>query len=153
MVGSSKLVTVARDGIVKIWNVICNDEEKTVQLVLGLSFSPFEGMSVTAVDILFQPFYINKLEQSYWLISLGAENGNIQIWGVSEDFSVAQVLLVVPTIYCHGATVHKLKWRANAACDATSFPAAAVHVNSGGSKLYFASCGEDHSVRVHVVEP
>ncbi len=145
---------MARDGIVKIWNIISSSDENakaTVQLVLGLSFSPFDGISVTSLDILSIPVNISCIGQSYCLIALGAENGDIQIWGIAEDFATVKMMCSVPAIYCHGATVHKLKWRANAAaCDISD---SRMLSSSTTSKLYLASCGEDRSVRVHVFEP
>lgn len=74
-----------------------------------------------------------------WLLLLGAENGNMQIWLIPSDLHDATSaaagglspihIHTIPSYDRHGASVLKMKWKES-------------------KKLKFVSCSEDHSVRI-----
>jgi len=148
---------VARDGVAKVWRVVLqSDETGTLQvsdLLAVHSFSPFAGAAVTAVDVC-RSGPLGKLTAAQgsssatsWLVALGAESGDLQVWQVgpvrsaSEESSeyASHVLLTVPEAHAHGATVRRLRWR----------PQQQPLKESEETSWELASCGEDRTVRVH----
>ena len=84
---------------------------------------------MTSIDISKFP----QLEDE--LLVLGAENGDIQIWKLSKDYNDCQVFAIVPMKYCPGASVKRVQWRP-------------IGKNEMPNIIQFASCSEDHSVRI-----
>ncbi len=148
---------MARDGIVKVWRVeLQTDETGTLQvsdLLAVHSFTPFAGAAVTAVDVC-RSGPLDKLTAAVqgtssataWLVALGAESGDLQVWQVGpvdsaseEDAAYAShALLTVPEAHAHGATVRRLRWRPQQS-----------QKESEETSWELASCGEDRTVRVH----
>jgi WD40 repeat protein len=122
---------------VKVWEIRTTADQAT-ELVLLSTITPFAGVAVTAIDATFQKRIFmtegdhSPVSVSGFLLVMGAEDGNIQIWIMPTDSSEPIYLHSVPTNQIHGATVSKIKWKES----------------SQHSELKFASCGEDHSVRV-----
>lgn len=158
---SSHLITVARDGIVKVWQLMLQSDETGTQQVVDLlavhSFSPFAGAAVTAVDIcrsgplgmltLGQDPNSPTAMQAAWLVALGAESGDLQVWqvGIAGNAEYAShALLAVPEAHAHGATVRRLRWRPQ-----PSAGVVAGEEKEGNVSWELASCGEDRTVRVH----
>jgi WD40 repeat protein len=124
---------------VKIWKI--RHVDQATDLVLLSTISPFAGVAVTAIDATFQKRTMLTKEDpsgvpvSGWLLVMGAEDGNIQIWIMPCEGSDTMTPIhvhSVPSDQIHGATVSKIKWKES----------------SLQSELKFASVGEDHSVRV-----
>lgn len=141
---SSHVVTASRDGLCKAWAVLEKEEKgnAVIDLVVVWIGSPFGGASVTAIDIY--PRYVTFAERE--LIAVGSESGDLLIFLVDlPDFLVPTTTVQVNNVkdcpryevasgYCHGATVKRIRWRAT------------PHTPNA---LLLATCGEDHSVRVH----
>lgn len=122
------MATVSRDGTCKIWRATLQDiAAGEDQLVCVKSFSPFDGMSITAVDIA-------VLMELRWVVAVGSEGGDMKVFHWDGSLTEATLLLTVPPHHSHGATVRRLRWRARA---------------PRGEQLEWASCGEDRTVRVH----
>ena len=167
----SHLITVARDGICKVWQLVvlsATEGAQVVDLVNVHSFTPFAGGAVTAVDIC-RSGSLSRISgipvvaagsasgegvkgcQSAWMVALGAESGDLQVWRVSkllpqangaEAEYASQALLAVSEAHAHGATVRRIRWRPQRAGQ--------DHDNTDSSASWeFASCGEDRTVRVH----
>lgn len=143
---------MARDGLCKVWKVHDNSADGSVSLDCVHTFTPFGGVSVTAVDICKSQ---RGFHRDKWLVAVGAESGDVQIWQVSlpgastEGGAAAavaseytsEVVLSVPEGHAHGATVRRLRWR----------PYSAQSQAAAGQSVHMdlASCGEDRTVRVH----
>lgn len=118
---------MSRDGICKVWRLVESADGSNVDLEAVHTFSPCGSVSVTALDVL--PFEGG----SSWLVAFGAESGDIVIEQLSSDGTVNTPLCKVDAKYCHGATVKRIRWRPS----------------TDSSRLHFASCGEDNTVRIH----
>lgn len=97
-----------------------------------LTFNPFDGVAVTSIDSTKQEVTFNSTKG--WFLLIGAESGKMQIWflsTISNESTISHVYSV-PDFHCHGATVRKLKWKES----------------EKQSELKFASCSDDHSVRI-----
>jgi WD40 repeat protein len=140
---STHLITASRDGFVKVWKV--NESSSgsgtaaSVNLVAVHVMSPFGGVSVTALDLV--PLCASSGTSDTVLMAVGSELGDMLVFSLDvSTFSVAQQLLNIPSLYSHGATVRKLRWR-------LSDPL--VMAITGAYHL--ASVGEDNTVRIHMV--
>lgn len=157
------LATGSRDGVCKLWSVgpgpTGADGDGTVSIRCLYSFSPFAGVSVTALDFgpcvtatgpgyLWTagsedaPVSIGEQSQSH-LLALGSEAGDIAYWELvctGHDAAAVDGALVarVGPAHCHGATVKRISWAPDAKAVGAS--------RSGTWKV--ASGGEDHCVRV-----
>jgi hypothetical protein len=136
---SELLATASRDGTVKVWKVSSSQHQQqegsgavdsTNVLSLLWTFSPFDGIAVTSIDSTLRVRSVNGTVG--WLLIVGAENGNMQIWMLSSTAAPPCHLHSISSNHIHGATVSKIKWKES--CHSED--------------LKFASCGEDHSVRV-----
>jgi len=108
-----------------------------MDLVCVKSFNPFDGTSVTAVDVTAvakSPTSIAAESRCQWVMALGSERGDMRVYLVNGGslMESATLLLAVPTHHSHGATVRRLRWRA-----------------PRFDHLEWASCGEDRTLRVH----
>lgn len=119
------LATASRDGNVKIWKI----SQDPNALSLLWTFSPFDGTAVTSIDSTLRMRSIGG--SLGWLLIMGAENGSIQIWMLPSCAAPYHLHTISPS-HIHGATVSKIKWKES----------------SLSEDLKFASCGEDHAVRV-----
>lgn len=167
----SHLITVARDGICKVWQLVvlsATEGAQVVDLVNVHSFTPFAGGAVTAVDIC-RSGPLSRISgipvvaagsasgegvkgcQSAWMVALGAESGDLQVWRVSkllpqadgaEAEYASQALLAVSEAHAHGATVRRIRWRPQRAGQDQD-------KTDSSASWEFASCGEDRTVRVH----
>ena len=113
------------------------------------TFSPFNGVSVTAVA--FGPCIAPSLTS--YILALGAETGDINYWDLGPSNST--LLLSTESNHSHGSTVKKLAWSPdsiskpmnignndlNPGCDNQS-------TSTSQSVWRIASCGEDHTVRI-----
>lgn len=153
---------MAREGVAKVWRVQVQtdvDGNESVDLVNVYSFTPFAGVAATAVDVcrsgpLSHVSSIHSLDttasslQSAWLVALGAETGDLQVWRVGSrevesgiEYE-SHLLHTVSDAHSHGATVRRLRWR----------PQTAVVTGEVSAVSWeLASCGEDRTVRVHRV--
>ena len=145
------LASVSRDGVFKIWSALPAGSEgsNTRDLVQIFNSSPFAGNPITAVDVtrLSVTLTVGDARNQGWLIALGAENGNVEIWFAScsllmeernmdENDICSRIIAILPE-FCHGATVRRLRWGS---------------VIGGSNKLKLGSCGDDHTVRVFDVD-
>jgi WD40 repeat protein len=142
---SHRFVTASRDGTMKVWMV---EDGGTLQCV-G-SFSPFDGGSITAVDSL-KTLSIHWRGISGHMLLVGGENGQIQIWFTTEnteksDGAHCVHLHSVEPLIGHGGTIRKIRWKDS-------------YFLEGGANwedmktLKFASCGDDHCLRIFSVSP
>ena len=123
------MVTVSRDGACKIWRATLQDiAAGEDHLICIKSFSPFDGTSITAVDIASVSMELR------WVVAVGSEKGDMKVYRLDESLTEASLLLAVPAHHSHGATVRRLRWRVRAL---------------SGDQLEWASCGEDRTLRVH----
>jgi WD40 repeat protein len=131
---TSQLITVARDGICKIWNV--SESNNVVDVSNVNSWQPFNGVPVTAIAIWDQliPF---QGEEGY-LTVVGSEEGKLSIWWLQKNvYQNIQPIFEIPLPFCHGKTVKRLVWRQS------------YSPNNEQKIFEFASCSEDNSVRIH----
>lgn len=117
---SSSLITASRDGTCKIWRV---DVAASETLTLISTFTPCQGASVTALDIL-------SVHDAF-LCVIGSEHGEVVLWQVGLDLSQAVSLSELYETYRHGSAVKRLSWN-----------------KSKENGLQFASAGDDHTVRI-----
>lgn len=126
---SSKLITVSRDGVCKVWKVCESADGSCVDLEAVHSFTPFGSVSVTALDVI-------DYQDGSWLVAFGAESGDLVVERLSPEGTSNTLVCKVDAKFSHGATVKRIRWRRNQASEkCTSFQ--------------FASCGEDNTVRIH----
>ena len=87
--------------MVKVWRVqvqIEADGSESLDLVNVHSFSPFAGGAVTAVDVcksgpldqvaLIPVRGVETVASTAWLIALGAESGDLQVWRAAGQFQL-----------------------------------------------------------------
>lgn len=116
-------VTGSRDKTIKIWQKTENgSDSKLFREIINREF--YE--SVTSVNII--PHIFNH---SYVLI-IGLENGNIEFYSLKlNEAKLTKIALLHPFLV-HGFTVTRIK--------------SVIDINDG--LVRFASCSEDHSVRI-----
>lgn len=136
---------MARDGLCKVWKVTTSPSDGVDSASISLdcvhSFTPFGGVSVTAVDIC--KSRLSWLPPAEWLVALGAESGELQVWRVRASSGAgytSEIMLSVPQGHAHGATVRRIRWRPTSSQYQSKVECAHVDL---------ASCGEDRTVRVH----
>lgn len=133
------IVTGSRDGVCKVWSLQNTDPENSNMTLNNLyEFRPFDGIAVTTLDIA--PVCLNGA----YLLATGAESGDIKLWSIRNNTvtgheSGATLLSIVDNKYCHGLAVKRLRW--------SPVKIGESHFSSG-SKLQFATCGEDRCVRI-----
>lgn len=139
---SRRLVTVSRDGCCKVW-ALSTDLSTGLPLNLDnvYTFSPLQGEAITAVDVLSS--FVTVTQRS-WLMAIGGERGEMQIWALDQVSSDVSCVLTVPVQSRHGRSVRRIRWAPS------SIPADAGE-RSHRQQLLWASCGEDNTVRVHRV--
>lgn len=148
------LLTGSRDGALKIWTVVLDAATQTtpVDLRCVYSFAPFAKFtanpSVTALDVYQYPSSLVTSTDDF-LVVVGSGAGEMQVLRLrvtnaavgtasTTDATVTvDVLCEVPSEQAHSATVRKVMWR-RPTTDA-----------SDSSPLVWASCSEDHTVRIH----
>lgn len=136
---STLLITASRDGTCKLWDIQVLEGERLVINNL-YSLTPFNGVSVTSIDIC-------SIEVNLEYLLTGSENGDVKLWKVFRQVDSTDNILSfelvgdIPTFYSHASTVKKLKWKP--VYEKRELVDAGV-----SSTLTFASCGEDHTVRV-----
>jgi WD40 repeat protein len=121
-------VTGCRDGTTKSWKVSANEDCSIVQLDPVHTFSPFGGVSVTAVEL-------HQQESSMMVI--GCEDGRMQLWNLDFASGIPEFVLEVPTQYCHSKTVKRLRWKPSKVSAKVS------------NEFEWVSCSEDNTVRIH----
>jgi hypothetical protein len=142
------LCTASRDGVVKIWKII----ESNSTLNVLYSFSPFDGVAVTAVDVIFASFSIstiNDAKQGY-LMAVGSENGEINIYSISIDLLSTDCCSFVSSVskwFSHGSSINRIKWKQELG-NKSIIP---LIKENGKIITKFASCGDDHTVRIFSV--
>lgn len=136
------MATVSRDGTCKIWRSTLRDiatrEEEEDHLVCLMSFSPFDGTSVTAIDVAAAAVSMESLR---WVVVVGSEGGDMKVYRLDGSLTEATLLFAVPPHHSHGATVRRLRWRTRAPSNSSD--------DCGCDQLDWASCGEDRTLRVH----
>ena len=142
------MITTSRDGSCKIWRVEVASQlqlavQQQIDLVCVHTFSPFNGVAVTAVDV-HRPQGAQTesptacMPQRGRLVALGAETGELRVVrllpfaGTGDDVDIS-VVAIIPDGHCHGATVRRVRWRPRCSEEFVEF----------------ATCGEDKTVRVH----
>lgn len=130
------LVTASRDGSCKLWHPSVAGSRLTC---VG-SFMPFASQPVTA--IAFHPSTIPLHGAEVWLMAVGAESGHLQLWSLhtakAEEY-LPSALASVSECYAHTKAVKRIRWR----------PAQELHDVNDRIALDWASCGDDHTVRIH----
>ncbi len=126
------LTTVSRDGFCKVWKLNEDTAEGATFMAIH-SFNPFNGQAITAIAMGSQ--WISS-EEKKWLFVVGSEQGNLQLCAMNARNGDSEILYSIPTLYAHGKTVKKLKWRPRTAATPTH-------------QVEWASCGDDNSVRIH----
>lgn len=123
---SSFLVTASRDGFCKVWTISIdpNTNKDTINCIS--SFSPLDGVAMTAIDILPKQILDDK-----WLVVIGSETGEILLYNIGLNNN--EFIKRVEDYYSHGSTVKRLRFRP---------------INDDKNKYWFASCSEDYSVRI-----
>lgn len=125
---SSLLITGSRDGVCKVWTV----DPTRHELQILYSFSPFDNVAVTALS-----FGSYSESSSEHLLAIGSELGDVQVWQLSAHADSQRQVATVPSDLAHGGAVKRLRWRPNTSQN-----------NSNNNVYAFASCGEDHTLRV-----
>ena len=139
------LVTGSRDGSCKLWRVQrTGDASPGLHLLPLMSFSPFGGTAVTALDVLGS--YTSRC-----LVLVGGECGEIQVWAVSPATADREVS--VPQPWCHGVnmSVRRLQW-APTDTDKEEGTGLLYKDTPGMRCRRFASCGDDHTVRIFTLQ-
>ena len=113
------VLTGSRDKTCKVYRI---DQEKGLQVVCELACKD----SVSAVR------FADKLEKDEYVFVVGLDNGSILVNSFVEKESKIREIDVVSEWMAHSNVIRRIKFRA---------------VKQAGS-YQFASCGEDHSVRI-----
>uniref|UniRef100_A0A7S4NR91 Elongator complex protein 2 n=1 Tax=Guillardia theta TaxID=55529 RepID=A0A7S4NR91_GUITH len=116
--------TGSRDKTVKVWE-LCGDGSQ-VNLVAQL---PKFDSAVTALD--WAPYSVSERS----CIAIGTEEGEVSVWTSDPVNKEWEKLTSLQGEFAHAGAVHALRWRPT---NATS--------------VQLATCGEDHSVRVHELQ-
>jgi elongator complex protein 2 len=135
LVDCTMLATASRDGSCKVWHIdtVDDGEGKQVSKLSCLYiFSPFDGISVTAIDIYH--YNDNKLIS---LAAIGGESGVISTFELS--YGGATFKSTINRSISHSAAVKKIKWRP-------------INSNTINECKWLASCGDDYSVRIFKLE-
>eukprot|EP00978_Attheya_sp_CCMP212_P001728 scaffold3561_cov55-Attheya_sp.AAC.1 len=148
------LASGARDGLVKIWQVVesststTTDEDEVLQSNTNQlhSFQPaLEGDQKGAVTaVAFAPVTLSNHESTTeeGILAVGLESGHIRIWSIPFDSSQkCRLLHALAPSECHFATVKKLCWKPIA-----TKPEEVRSMDH--CQLTLASCGVDHGVRI-----
>jgi elongator complex protein 2 len=157
------LCTASRDGTVKVWCIlgqIALEERQIIEGSEGLgpcdrhgnpvlqclhSLNPFDTAAVTAIQC--GPILNTHDSIRDFVVALGSEKGNIQVWKITSDIQQngekmecsvdSTVMDMVGDKYCHGAAVKRLRWQPQ---------------STSNDSLLLASCSEDTSVRLFRVK-
>ena len=164
------LVSASRDGFVKLWRVV-DEEDDQCNLKELYSFQPNflctnnKADAVTALS--FAPVPVKSCSSSSddrktvtAVLALGLESGRIELWSV--PFSVlddnnnrdaiilkAELLQAFPKSLCHIATVTKLAWRPYR--PQVQYDSSAAAKKNTVKKLHLASSSMDRGCRVFEV--
>ena len=124
------LATGSRDGIIKVWRLVSSDSTVTMSVLFTFEATSRSGRkaeSVTAVS--FAPIPCAGGDA---LLSVGLEDGLIEIWSIGKDFFT--LANVIDPLSCHFAAVTKLCWQP------VRYP--------GTNELVLASSSKDYGVRL-----
>ncbi len=143
-----RLVTVSRDGTLKLWRVPLSTPSSSSsstpsgspgQLECLLTCSPGGGTALTSVDLLPWTW------RGVCLAAVGAEDGAVLLAAIStesDDSCNLRVVGRVPEEFCHGRAVNRLRWA----------PTPESEVQEGEQQrereLLLASASDDHTARV-----
>lgn len=118
-----------------MWKVNANEDGSTVQLESIHVFSPFGGVSITALEI----DKIHEVRQDKdWVMVMGSEHGGMQLWTVNKSTGEPSLLMEIPSRYSHSKAVRRLRWRPSSK-------------NSGSNEYEWISGSEDNTVRIHKI--
>lgn len=126
------------------------------------SFSPFEGVSVTAIAFGPKIRVESEGHENGVLLAAGSEGGDINYWVMGSEN--ASMLSSTPSVYCHGGSVKRLAWTPHSIL--SSFPINHEKIDTHKcnkdneienpdvfSIWRIASCGDDNTVRVYKIRP
>lgn len=145
------------------------------------SCTPYGGLSVTTIDILPTVFSIanqsssdnqansDMTAQSNSLLLICSEKGDISIWKMELSSGSMSKLQTVDDVFAHGSAVKRVRWSHAVQSSLVSPPLATASnkqsretrvasripelmQSKSQHNLSFASCSEDHTVRVFKVE-
>ena len=164
---SNILITGSRDGTCKIWKLTHDLADKaspsssnTAYLSCMFKFSPFDGVSVQALDIHPQKFYDQISDTNNWLLAIGAESGSVVVFKLSiksnfdettpipksSDTELADCSNNINVVeickssqhFSHGSSVQRIRWKFNL-------------VQNTSNNYSFVSCGDDFTLRIFSV--
>ena len=144
--GDTAVVTGSRDGVCKVWS-LCSSmgpDSSSLDLEVLFEFRPFEGVSITSLDIA--PLC---LDTGGFILAVGAESGDIKLWGLtigvgaSENVTEPIIINSVDPAFSHGLSVKRIRWCPVSSAEGGAFTA--------GGSMRFASCGEDRCIRIFSV--
>mmetsp|Transcript_26528 Transcript_26528/g.38034 ORF Transcript_26528/g.38034 Transcript_26528/m.38034 type:complete len:299 (+) Transcript_26528:705-1601(+) len=147
--------TGSRDGFVKIWKVCANTNNEPDSIVDVLipqfAFEPAtKGQTVEPVTAVSFAPKLQNLDCA--ILAIGLENGQIELWSIPITTSLdeaanwknhsCQLLHKVDSLDCHVGAIKKIGWKP------TSMETRDPSGSSMKVQLTFATCGEDHGVRI-----
>jgi WD40 repeat protein len=165
---SNVLITGSRDGVCKIWklthnladNASSSSSSNTTYLSCMFKFSPFDGVSVQALDIHPQKNYNQISDTNNWLLAIGAESGSVVVFKLSvqsnidentsipksSDTELAECSNYINVVeickssqhFSHGSSVQRIRWKFDLLLNSNNYS--------------FASCGDDFTLRIFSVD-
>ena len=154
--GSSLLITCSRDGSCKVWDT---SRVFARELICLHEFRPFDGISVTSIDTaprVLRPNDDVKLEN--YLVALGSENGDIQLWTISSsegvnglDHHQCSQMANIHSHYCHGSSVKRIRWNPSSNPVNTEIEGSGSPTAASPTKFQFASCGDDSCIKIFTI--
>lgn len=140
------LATASRDGVVKIWGrqgeggVMWRDQ---VLPVLGpealASFKPSTSETDAVTAVAFAPRLVQGADVAGYLLALGTESGNVELWTGTKDKGKSwRCLLAFDGSLPHAGAVRRLRWK----------PLSSAQDGDEKTSLILASCGTDHAVKI-----
>eukprot|EP01031_Cornospumella_fuschlensis_P031083 gene31083-37566_t len=130
------LVTASRDGTAKIWQLTCADQVFNLSCVNTIT-TP-HSTPLTSVCVYHSPVGLHAQERNVVLI--GGEDGFVYVYFLHArdgSYEIAHSF-TLPSEYAHTKAVKKIKCRPGQ-----------HHKNQEKAAVEFATCGDDHTVRIH----